>query len=146
MSRMMLAGDNVRLEIDILGYEDSDSPDESDANWLKCIVDLQASGLRVNFRLALSTVCLGSFHEQLLRVVSSMNGSASLEADEGQLLAVIEMQPYGAAALRLNVELTDGVRVTCAVRARSDQSYLQQAAEQLGAVVAEFPRIERSTN
>jgi hypothetical protein len=127
----------------VVGYERPSLESGADANWLTGDAEITAeaaSSFRARRIVALRTEELVAFRDALRRLVEELDGEATLTHMEDEVGCTIRLH-RGTGELDAFVREQEHVRgVELRVeRARTDQSYLQETARQLEALVAAFP-------
>ena len=141
MREVSVAGEGLRLLIRVAGYERPSLESGADANWLVGEVEMTADAggsFRARRGVALRTEELAAFHDGLRRLVEELDGEATLNHMEHEVGCTIRLH-RGSAELDAFVrEHVPGVELRVE-RVPTDQSYLQESAKQLDALVAAFP-------
>jgi hypothetical protein len=141
MREVAVAGDGVRLLLRVAGYERPALESGADANWLTGDAEMTAEAVgsfRARRGVALRTEELVAFRNALRRLVEELDGDATLSHIEDEVGCTIRLH-RGTGELDAFVrEHVPGVELRVE-RARTDQSYLQEAARQLEMLVAAFP-------
>lgn len=141
MREVLLAGDGFRLLLGVAGYERPSLDTGADANWLIGRVEMTADAggsFRASRGVALRTEEVAAFRDALRRLVEELDGEATLTHMEDEVGCTIRLH-RGTGELDAFVrEHVPGLELR-ADRVRTDQSYLQEAAKQLDALVAAFP-------
>jgi hypothetical protein len=141
MREVSIAGDGFRLLLRVAGYERPSLKSGDDANWLAGEAELTAD-VRGSFRarrgVSLRTEELVAFRRALRRLVKDLDGEATLSHLEDELGCTIRLH-RGTGELNAFVrEHVPGVELRVE-GVRTDQSYLQETAMQLDALVSDFP-------
>jgi hypothetical protein len=135
-----VGGEGCRLVLCVSAYERPEAQDFNDANWLTGEVELEAgtSGpFKATHRVALRADELKRFRDDLVPVVESMTGTATLSHLEEQVGCTIDLD-NGRGTLTAFVGEHVGAELT--VRdCKTDQSYMAQTLRELDAVLDEFP-------
>ena len=137
--RLEIAGHMGRISIQVLSYENPMAENLSDANWLRCEVEVQAPPFSGVFSASFTTHDFTRFLEELRQILPRLGGTASFITDEDALRLAITLDERSG---RANVSgIAKGVHTGAALSFRfdSDQSFLAQACRELEAIVKEFP-------
>jgi hypothetical protein len=141
MREFAVAGDGVRLVLQVAGYERPTLESGADANWLMGEAEITAEvggSFRARRGVALRTEELAAFRDALRRLVEELDSEATLTHMEDEVGCTIRLH-RGTGELDAFVrEHVPGVELRVE-RVRTDQSYLQETARQLEALVAEYP-------
>jgi hypothetical protein len=141
MRELVIAGDGFRLSIHVIGYERPALESGADANWLTGGVEMTAEAggsYRASRDVALRTEELAAFRDELHRLVEELDGEATLKHMEDEVGCTIRLH-RGTGELDAFVrDHVPGVALRVE-RVLTDQSYLQESAHQLDALVTEFP-------
>jgi hypothetical protein len=141
MRELLVAGDGFRLWLRVAGYERPSLESGDDANWLVGEAEMTADAggsFRASRGVALRTEELAAFREALRRLVEELDGEATLTHMEDEVGCTIRLR-RGTGELDAFVrEHVPGVELRVE-QVRTDQSYLQETARQLDALVAAFP-------
>jgi hypothetical protein len=141
-----VGGDGCQLVLRVSAYELPEAQDFDDANWLTGEVDLVAGttgSFRATHGVALRADELERFHDDLLSVVESLNGVATLGHLEGQVGCTIALENGGG---KLTAFVKEHIGSELNVHeCKTDQSYLAQTILELEAVLKEFPVRGRQT-
>jgi hypothetical protein len=141
MTEVLVAGDGFRLLLRVAGYERPSLESGADANWLVGQAELTADAggsFRACRGVALRTEELAEFRDALRRLVEGLDGEATLNHMEDEVGCTIRLR-RGTGDLDAFVrEHVPGVQLRVE-GVRTDQSYLQETASQLDALVGAFP-------
>jgi hypothetical protein len=141
MREVAVAGDGVRLVLRVAGYERPSLESGADANWLVGEAEMTADAggsFAARRGLTLRTEELAAFRDALRRLVEELDGEATLTHMEDEVGCTIRLH-RGTGELDAFVrEHVPGIELRVE-RLRTDQSYLQETARQLEALVAAFP-------
>ena len=136
-----VAGHGGRVRFEILGYENREAEDRSDANWLRVAFDLDVGGCSFRRTASLTTDDLAVFTRELSEALSSLRGSVVLHADEEWLHLLVAFQSRGAVDIRGRVT-NEALNVTIDFRLDSDQSFLTQTLSDLRDVTRAWPVVD----
>jgi hypothetical protein len=141
MREVSVAGDGFRLLLRVAGYERPSLESGADANWLVGEAEMTtdvAGSFRARRGVSLRTEELAAFRNALRRLIEELDGEATLEHMEDEVGCTIRLH-RGTGELNAFVrEHVPGVELRVE-RVQTDQSYLQETAKQLDAVVAAYP-------
>jgi hypothetical protein len=141
MHEVFVGGEDFRFSLRVAGYERPSLESGADANWVVGEVEMTADAggsFRASRGVALRTEELASFRDAVRRLVGELDGEATLHHMEDEVGCTIRLRRGTGevdAFVREHVPGTE-LRVE---RVRTDQSYLQETADQLDALVAAFP-------
>jgi hypothetical protein len=141
MHEVAVGGDDFRLVFRVGDYEFPGITSGSDANWLtgEAAMTLD-NGASFAARRAISfrTDELASFRDAVNRLVKDLDGDATLSHLEGEVGCVIRLHRGRGDLAAFVVKHLPHVELRVE-RVPTDQSYLQETARQLDALVSAFP-------
>jgi hypothetical protein len=94
-----LSGDEARIVIDVLGYENTRANDVDDANWLMCRVAVRVGPLSAKIEAAFTTSDFTDFRQSVEALLSGINDQASFATHEEAL--EIHLSRAGSGRIRV---------------------------------------------
>ncbi len=132
--------DHARLEIHVAGYERTQTVGEYfDDNWLLVRVSVSAGGFRGTYDATFQVAELCSLRDELVKLHSTLQGSATLQTMEGQLL--LRFQGNGLGKIKLYGEAVDqpGTGNRLIFNLSLDQTQLADSLHDLNEAIETFP-------
>jgi hypothetical protein len=140
MTEVTIGGDGCRLVLRVDAYEFPDAVDFDDGNWLIGEVEMKAGiagSFTVKLRVTVRANELAEFRDQLVPMVESLNGEATLRHMEEQVGCEIALKDgKGSMSAFVREHLGSEQRVW---DRPTDQSFLAATLRDLDALLAEFP-------
>ena len=136
---MSIKGIGGSIEIKLFGYENANSDNSSDANWLKSKIKISSGPFQGEFDATLTTSDFSCFEQELIQVLSNLNGKARFQTDEDWLSFDVEIGFLGTAVVQGTAKANDGSRTNLVFSFETDQSYLQQTMRALSDITQTFP-------
>lgn len=136
---IVFGGEGGRIAFEISGYERPGSPDYHDANWLTVSVSIAAGAFSGSFGASFGTFELADLLRQLREGIDALSGTFTFENMERDVLMRIEFAQRGKARISGEAKPNSSPQSSLTFAFETDQSYLSQAVEALGAVVRRFP-------
>lgn len=124
--------------IEVLGYENPDAENGSDANWLVCRVNVGVGPFGGEMMATFTAQDFAAFASELGDLLEHRAEGATFDTDEQALTLKVEMGPTGVARIS-GVARYVVPEVTVSFTVESDQSYLTGAARALADVTKRFP-------
>jgi hypothetical protein len=134
-----LDGNEAKIQIEVIGYENPDAQDLSDANWLTCYVSLDIEKFTANFSASFTTNDFELFNNDLIRIVSDFVGSASFVTDEEKLYLNIEITKTGRACVKGLAQIHGKPKAALSFSFDTDQSFLRKTFHGVSAVLQNYP-------
>lgn len=128
-----------RIGIVVLGYENANSTNIPDANWLVCEVHIELGPFRGELNATFTTQDFDGLRQELQGLLRGERSSAGFEPYEEVLQVKIERRPTGATAIAGRIRYSDGPDVTLSLTLESDESYLGSVLRALDGVAQQFP-------
>src|SRR5437762_770062 len=135
-------GHGGQVQIEVLTYERPNSTMGSDANWLDCRCCVTVREFSCEVSLSLTTGDFVRFLSDLEEALRSLKGTAVFDTPESGLMLEIKFQAAGHADVFGTVQSQLSVvpsRTKFDFSFESDQSFLSNTAEDLRAVIQQFP-------
>jgi len=137
----VIAGDGFQLFLRVMNYERPVVESGADANWLTGEAEIVAragGSFRARRAVAFRTDELAGFRDELRRLVDDLEGEAMLRHMEDEVGCIVRLQ-HGTGELDAFVrDHVPGMELRVE-RVPTNQSYLQETARQLDALVTAFP-------
>lgn len=129
------------LTLTVHGRSFPDCTDYWDGNWVRVSVDVSVGGFRGSVSGGLRTNELKDFHQQLVRLQESLEGTAELQTMESWLS--IQASGDGCGHMRFRYVIRDepGIGNTLECLLRTDQTFTRSTVAELTAIVKAFPVI-----
>lgn len=134
-----IKGQNGVVVVTVLGYENAEAEDKSDANWLVCRVHVAVGTLLGDLRAAFTTHDFVAFASELRALLEGRAELATLEPYEEGLKLKVEMARKTGAARISGVARGEEWDAAMSFTLDSDQSYLSRAVRSLEDVTKQFP-------
>ena len=144
MISMPIEGTGGSILIEVLGYENAATSNESDANWLRCRIKIATGPFSGEIDAALTTQDFAYFERELTEVLRTLKGKATFQTDEDGLRFEVEMGSRGVAMVSGAAKAKGGSRASLSFSFETDQSFLAQTKRALAEVVEHFPVQQRS--
>jgi hypothetical protein len=128
-----------RISIEVDGYERPLAENQDDANWLKCIISVNAGPFSGSFKTAFTTHDFVVLHERIQNQLAEMSGDITFENTEGDLTLNINIDKKGTALMSGTVHPHKSLETSLRFEFESDQSYIEQTRRQVQAVIRKFP-------
>ncbi len=141
-SAFSLKGENGVITVKVLGYENPQAKDVSDANWLKAEIDFNSGGCAICYRAALTTSDIKCFQDELESIFSSLEGSASFLTDEDAITLQVEISNIGAIKVSGELKEVGLAKIKVAFEFCSDQSFLGGTISELQELQSKYPIIK----
>ena len=141
MDEIAVSGERFRLVLRILNYEYPKATTGHDANWLSGEVAMTFDGgasFTAKRGVSLLTAELASFRDGVRSLVDELHGEATLFSIEGELGCTIKLERGRGEIEAFVREHYPGTELR-AEHVPTDQSYLQETADQLDALLLTFP-------
>ncbi len=139
MGNISITGEGGRITIEVLAYENPSAANQDDANWLATKLAVEAGPFSGSFKVAFTTHDFISLHDQLKKAAESLSGTVSFQNLEDDLSLNIEFDKRGRATVSGVAHPHGSQRVALHFRFETDQSVLNRTAQELGAVLRQFP-------
>jgi hypothetical protein len=133
-----IKGQGGGIGIAVLGYENVEAENRSDANWLVCRVHLGIGALRGDFRATFTTDDFVAFASELRALLEGHTEVATFDPYEEALTLKVEMARTGTARIS-GMARHEGPEVVVSFVVDSDQSYLSNTVRGLDEVTKQFP-------
>lgn len=140
-----IAGDaGNKLAIAVHGYENNHAENRDDANWLTCELSFAIAGFKGEWFANFTTYDFEKFHREVELINSNMEGRATFRTLEEMLELDLLLNTRGTLQVSGTLRHSLGEpRGVLEFFFESDQSYLQNYAEELGRIVGQYPVIGR---
>src|SRR5580692_1931991 len=132
--KITVGGHGASTTIEVLEYERTCTENEYDANWLKCRVTINATELNGSYCASFTTHDFVRFRDELRSCLAALKGLACFKTIEGALERQIEMTRTGGALIRTVAKVRGSVAITMSISYESDQSFLAETLNELGAI------------
>jgi hypothetical protein len=139
-----LKGDNGAITVKVLGYENPQAKDVSDANWLKAEIAFNSGGCTFCYSAALTANDIKHFQAELESVFSNLEGSASFLTDEEAILLRVEISKVGSIKVAGELKEVGVAKTKVAFEFCTDQSFLGDTCSELRELLNQYPVIEKS--
>ena len=143
MNTVLIKGDNGYVSIDVLGYENEAASNDSDANWLSCIVEVRAGPFAGRFQAAVTTGDFAAFEEQLNGLLRNSMDKARFETDEDCIRFEITTNSRGAVKISGTAKSLNTDAATLSFTLQSDQSALVGVMAAVRSTIDSFPARHR---
>lgn len=137
-----LKGDNGAITVKVLGYENPQAKDVSDANWLKTEIVFNSGGCTFCYSAALTTNDIKYFQDELENVFSSLEGSASFLTDEEAISLKVDISKVGEVKVTGELKEVGLAKTKVMFEFCSDQSFLGGTCSELRELRNQYPIIE----
>jgi hypothetical protein len=134
-----IKGQDGVVAVTVLGYENAEAENSSDANWLVCRVHVRVGAVRSDFRAAFTTHDFVAFASELGALLEGRAAVATFDTYEEALKVTVEMARKTGAARISGVARWDGSETAVSFTLDSDQSYLSSTVRSLDEVTRRFP-------
>ena len=141
-----ISGYGASLLVKVLGYENPDARQSSDANWLECKVSAKVNGFSADFPASFTTQDFARFRQELGAVLTDFGGTASFRTHEDALRLSVELRRTGSAYVEGIARIDGRSRAALSFEFASDQTFLRRTHEELGAAIRRFPIKHLSTD
>lgn len=129
-----------RVVFDVLDYERPEgAPDFHDANWISMRVSVTAGVFSGSFGVSIGSYEFVELQRQLREALDRLSGTVSFESMEGDLLLRIEFGQRGRAMVTGEAKPSSAQQGRLIFSFETDQTFLSQAADQLGVLIRRFP-------
>jgi len=132
-----IRGDKGHLKLTVLKYENPNTKNVDDANWLDVRLESEAGPFRGSFKLALTAIELELLYQQLARATELL--SVDFTSMEGNFSLSIEFSRTGTAVLQGVVTPEESEGNALHYRFNSDPVTLEATLRELQQLVAHFP-------
>lgn len=139
---LVLTGNSASLTINVLAYENSGASNFSDANWLKCYVQLESVDCSFGMPIACTTEDVKCFHDEFDALLESLKGEAAFLTDEGAIGVNLKVDSTGGITVKGFLKRVDMPRLEINFEFESDQSEMGKALWKLRDIRRKFPVIE----
>ena len=139
---MEIGGHGGHIKIDVQGYEQPETSDEDDANWLIARCNVAVAEFSCTIKLSLVTRDFVEFLAQLEKAVDSLKGTAAFTTLGEGLDIEIKFTHAGHADLLGRARSQQSLVPDQSVLSFSfetDQSFLSQTVRELRGIVTQFP-------
>lgn len=134
-----IKGDGGIVAIDVLGYENPNGTNDSDANWLASRVIVAVGPFCAKLDAALTTLDFIHFERDLDSMLRALSGKAEFQTDEESLRFTVHMGPQGVAMVNGIVRFIGETRASMEFSFPTDQTYLDRARYSLSKITKWFP-------
>jgi hypothetical protein len=138
-NHISVGGEQGRIAIEVLAYENPSAANQDDANWLATKLSVEAGPFSGSFKVAFTTHDLISLHDQIKKALESLSGTVSFQNLEDDLSLNIEFDKRGRASVSGVAHPHGSQRAALHFQFDTDQSVLSRTAQELGAVLRKFP-------
>jgi|SRR5579859_1009562 len=136
---IIIQGDDAVLQLSIQTYERAESEIPEDNNWLRAEIAAKIAGFSSSVTLAITTIELNEFLNQLRRILAVSRGVARLETSEKQLWIEIDLKTTGTALVAIRIVDPGFPRCKLECQFSTDQTYLQTTSKNLEKMMAAYP-------
>ncbi|WP_046173624.1 WapI family immunity protein [Domibacillus indicus] len=137
--RFLIAGQETKIEMNVIERMYSNTVDYWDSNWMRSQLRIEIPGYLVHFEAALRTDELSDFLQQLKKMNEKLKGAASFSAMDGWMDIECSMNALGGLNWQVETCYPAGYGAVLQFEFESDQSYLNSLIKELEAVLAVFP-------
>ena len=137
--RVSIKGDTGMVSIEVLGYENTNATDLSDANWLSCMIEVEAGSFRGRYRTSLTTKDFACFEKDLSGLLGGEKSRAVFFTDEGWLRLEVIIDFLGRG--KVTGEASDNLipRSALSFAFETERAYLEQTKDSLCKITNTFP-------
>ena len=140
MANLALHGGRTqRLEIVVQGYEQQAADNPDDANWLRCLVEVQQGSFRGRVDASLTTHDFVRLLSELDQVMAGDRSTATFDTMEEALAFSIELDRAGRAIVTGKLSETYPGGSQLSFTFESDLSFLAKTHADLKQLLAAFP-------
>ncbi len=136
---IVIAGHKASVVIKISGYENAAALNPSDANWLRCGVELRIERFSGTLDASFITYDFVQFFSEIRTALSTMSGIASFLTDEETLRLNLKFEKSGRVYISGVAQVLGVPKVALAFSFDSDQSFLTETYHQLEKIIHQFP-------
>lgn len=142
-----IAGQDGKLIVEVLGYENPQASNVDDANWLAVLLSAVVGPFAGKFRVAFTAYDLLALYEKLKTVTMAFSGSVFFQSTEGNLSLEVKFASNGTATLEGVIQPSASYKASLHFRFEIDAGALAAAVKELSTLVEHFPaRLETSVN
>ena len=127
------------LTVSVLGRSHLGTTDCWDGNWVRATVEVLAGGFRGSASGDVRAEELARFHEHILRLHDSLQGTAEFETIEGWLSIRGTGDGKGHIEFRCMIRDQTGIGNTLDCTLATDQTFIRTTVSDLGEVIRAFP-------
>jgi hypothetical protein len=139
MKEIQISSGGANVTVRVLGYERPSSSDECDANWLKCIVDIDVFPFRGSYEASFATQDFLRLEREISAMHSKLCGEAIFDPEEGALDIRFKINSLGQVLIEGKAVVLGETRANLKFSFSTDQSYLGKLRQELASAVEEFP-------
>lgn len=139
VTMIAISGEQSRILLSIVGYENPTSIDTDDANWVTSEVEIAVGPFTGKYRAAMTTYDFDNFCLEVEALLNFSKPKAEFTTHEGWLNLHIEMTKQGGVIVSGSAAVHGLAEATLAFTFPSDQSQLQQTLISLRWAIKQFP-------